>query len=862
VSMPNGRRLRVAACSAITSKLNVTLAAAVALTFAVMGTNTAAAAEPYGEVTRFGGPVNEFASSAISPQDEGRFVLPVGFAVEPQNPSTGEKNAVYVLDQTLSDTATGELDYRLQKISSVTHEVLGSTTIEEKYTDKTNFSDVHPLVGLAVDAARKRVYTIESSMVNLEGSTYVPVVGKLVAWSTEPEAITKKLVRAAPGELTEEDPITKASVVANESTFKVNGSLNDVLYAPAGLAVESSANGDVAIEAQEGVSSSGEGPTTIQLVDTNGSLGKHWTDSNAVSGRTWAGNGVFAGSAAEEFGVDLYTASAKPSNLATVAVGADTSKEVTATAGEDRDQALSVSLNGPLSKLQPEGEDAFREVVAAGTPVVQLAGGKLYAALFAQPESEGLTRESQTTGTTWKVEENGKLKEPYVPWVLGEVGGGLTEQLGNIGVRLFELNGTEPKIVDTIGGGEPNPANPSTPVGDSQLGSCNIDYRMASLAAGAEGAVFVLTEPRGDFPFPGSYEYDDEVIEFAPGGTHACPGIQEGNVEVKEGANWKELQKGGEPEPSLTVDEGVPVTLSAKSLDHLETNRTWQYTAHTFTWSSVYEWTPFAFEWNMEGKSTGGPGNDGYTIVNKMEENSEHEWPWPSPEVIEYSYGEPGIYHASVRVDGDRGMKEFPFIVHVLGSIPPEAKFSCQEAGGGKAFTVKAGKALACDAAESKPTPGTEVEYYKWQFGDGSAEVNEPGGPTIKHTFAKAGKDTVVLKIRDKAGTPAESVAVSHEVTVEPGEVATTTTSSSSQTSTSNATVSTTTTKTTSTSTTDAGSGKSKPTKAQELAKALKACKKDKSKKKRLSCEKAAKKKYAPPKKKANGKAGKGSKRK
>jgi len=37
-------------------------------------------------------------------------------------------------------------------------------------------------------------------------------------------------------------------------------------------------------------------------------------------------------------------------------------------------------------------------------------------------------------------------------------------------------------------------------------------------------------------------------------------------------------------------------------------------------------------------------------------------------------------------------------------------------------------------------------------------------------------------------------------------------------------------------------------TRAQKMARALKACHKDKPKKKRTSCEKAARKKYAPPK--------------
>jgi len=46
---------------------------------------------PYGEVMRFGG----YDAAGKVP---GKFVLPVGFAVEPENPTTKETNVVYVLE--------------------------------------------------------------------------------------------------------------------------------------------------------------------------------------------------------------------------------------------------------------------------------------------------------------------------------------------------------------------------------------------------------------------------------------------------------------------------------------------------------------------------------------------------------------------------------------------------------------------------------------------------------------------------------------------------------------------------------------------------------------------------------------------
>lgn len=807
------------------------------LTLVISGgswSSCAVAAEPYGEVTRFGGPVKEFATDALSAQDEGKFVLPVGFAVEPENVVSHEKNVVYVLDRTLSDTATGELDYRLQELSSGSHEVLGTATIVEKYTDKANFSDVHPLVGLAVGG--KRIYTIVESMVKTEGSTYVPVVSKLVAWSTEPELLSKRLVRAEPSEFPETDSVTGASVVANESAFKVAGSLGEMLYEPAGLAADPT-TGDIGIEAQAGVSvPSTPGSTAVQLVHTSGlskgQLGARWTDGNTIgSDGEWDGNGVFAGASEDEFGVDQYTKEEQAPSLSAVNVRGGTATPIAPATSRNKDEVASVVDEAPLSGEQRVGESAFNEVHAAGTPVVELQGGTIYAGIFAQPASGGPTIDAQGNIAPWEFEENGATIEPEDFWIEGS---NSTAALGNLGIRLFEADG---KVLDTIGGGAPNAG---TPTAGSQLGSCNIDFRRASLATGAEGVIFVLTQPRAEGK-DSPYEFDDEVIEFAPGGHYRCPTYAEGSVEAKQtdAEPWTELQKGSEPAPSVNVDEGVPISFSAESLDHGRRNLSWKFTPYDFNWSLAYEWTPFAFEWNLEGATSGGPGDDGYTIVNELV--SSNRYKWPTPEVSEYVYSKAGIYHASVRVYGAYGTKVYPFIVHVLGSTPPEAGFTAPA-------LITAGVPVTFDgAAESKPTRGTEVEYYEWSFGGAGESPTTTNEGTIEHTFAQAGKYEVTLVIHDKAGAVLASKPVEHEVSVAAAQ--TTTTTSSATTSTSSTTTSTsarvTTSTTTKTTTTAAKTATKKaPSKKELLVRALKACHKDKSKKKRVSCERQAQKKY------------------
>src|ERR1700723_1665597 len=96
-------------------------------------------ASPYGEVGRIGG---YDASGAVG----GKFVLPVGFAVDGEEAATSDGNAIFVLDRTKSVSESGELEYRLQKLTSA-GVVLGSTQFSlPAYTDSFEASDAHPLI--------------------------------------------------------------------------------------------------------------------------------------------------------------------------------------------------------------------------------------------------------------------------------------------------------------------------------------------------------------------------------------------------------------------------------------------------------------------------------------------------------------------------------------------------------------------------------------------------------------------------------------------------------------------------------------------------------------------------------------------
>jgi hypothetical protein len=445
-------------------------------------------ASPYGEVSRFGG-------YDATGQIPGKFVLPVGFAVDPADPSTGDHNAVYVLDRTVKRLGKGELQYRLQKLSS-TGAVLGSVTLpletfSPEAAEEETFTGAYPLISLAVDSARHRIYALVETMVDSGAGRYVPVAQRLIAFSTIPTA--GKLV-AAPGFPI--DQLTGAGLVAGQSTLQAGEPSTD-LYSPEGLTIAS--NHDVVIEAQQGVKEGPiGGPTILQRVGTEGpSLGKldgSWVAPTSIAPKNEQADGVFTASNGS-FGIDLFQEWGGISRLAEVKPGFEKSEASLLapdqSGGRDLDQAPTIdnptTINNNSNEGPQYGAAAFTPADAA-SPVTQLSNG-LYAARYGHPGEE--VTDGQSLVTPW----NGV---PYF-WIQG---GAASAFVGNLGVRLFTSNGA---IVTTIGG---------QPEGQT----CNLDFAQLGLAAGSNGSVFVLTQP--NLENGGS---DDQVIELSPGGKGSCP---------------------------------------------------------------------------------------------------------------------------------------------------------------------------------------------------------------------------------------------------------------------------------------------------------------------------------------------------
>ncbi|MCL2769853.1 MAG: PKD domain-containing protein, partial [Solirubrobacterales bacterium] len=246
--------------------------------------------------------------------------------------------------------------------------------------------------------------------------------------------------------------------------------------------------------------------------------------------------------------------------------------------------------------------------------------------------------------------------------------------------------------------------------------------------------------------------------------------------------------------------------------------------------------SPYEFDWNFEGKTTGGNAgaNDGYEVEPHGKMESATNYDWPSPEA-EHKYERAGTYQASLRLIGDYGTSTFPFTVTVTASAPALAVFAVPN-------DVFAGQPVTFNATGSKGTPESAVADYAWEFGDGSAVSESQTQLSKPHTFAKPGVYKVKLEITDEVG---EKAHVEHEVTVAEPLVTTppggggTGPLGGGQGSGTQANTATTTPTTTKPTVAKA------LTRSQKLAAALRLCAKIKSKKQRANCERLARNRYA-----------------
>jgi PKD repeat protein len=63
---------------------------------------------------------------------------------------------------------------------------------------------------------------------------------------------------------------------------------------------------------------------------------------------------------------------------------------------------------------------------------------------------------------------------------------------------------------------------------------------------------------------------------------------------------------------------------------------------------------------------------------------------------------------------------------------------------------------VSADASRSRPTAGSPITGYSFEFGDGSSVVGPQPVATAEHTYTAAGTYTVRVRVEDAAGEVSE----------------------------------------------------------------------------------------------------------
>jgi hypothetical protein len=852
----------------------------------------------YGEVERFGGFESGASYGASATTDlkgsvggPARFVYPIGMVVDGEDPSTAGKYAIYVLDnvnpQALNErltegrTASMSLEYRIQKLDEKGN-VLASSSFT--LTSTAGEENLHA-VSLALDGAADRVYVLiedaPSAGVGNEINDNAAV--RVDAWTTGRHGAALSpavgLKEGADDELPE-DPLTKAGELAGPDTTRpellqsktsFDGDIQGESIAVDGAG----ANADLAIAGNRYTSAATTVPV-IERIKTEGAAageldGSQWSDASGTEDA--------AAQATGQTSSKLYAASPNPDGSLNVMLGpeaqsssadgepnmATVGSDLTSTQGvlpwsDVTEDLLTHTTVSPIN-LDRSATTGFVQDIEAtggnfmpygGTPlagtlapsVVQLGEGTqfpagLYAGVVAENSGEDSQNPAPGSMYSWTYAFGQKANGIYS---LGSP--------ASIGIRVFSANSTAKEeaslamIGNVVAGGPCNlQSSPTVFKGGYRGGS------FVALAQGRAGTVFALVQPnltntsellaKTELIAPGSSvgaSMGDQIVEFAPGaGQNGAPGLEcpqpSGGFSVTN-VTQNEPPSAGSSEVAVPV--GTTLKFDASEVD-------------------LHGSSPWAYDWNLEGgvnKGNGPSFNNEWTLENTFtsEPGLGTAWKWPES-TVEAEYKTAGSYTETLNLVNDFGTLAASRAVRVVASGAISGTLAI-------APGATAEQSVLLKASAELPQ-GDKVKDYHWDFGDGQGEDT---GETaqVQHAWSEAKTYTVTLTITDALGQKAE---VKESVTVAPAteekhevqkEVAKQETPPAGKQEAPPVKQ-----EAPPVGKAPAVAPKSKPlTNAQKLAEALKVCKKIKAKRQRVSCEKQARKKYAP-KAKAKKKASK-----
>jgi PKD repeat protein len=844
----------------------------------------AASLSPYGEVERFGGFDTSASYGPATTRDLGgavgeqaRFVYPIGMEVDTEDPTAPDNYSIYVLEnvnpQALNTgvsqgrTASTTLEYRIQKLSE-RGEVLASRTFT--LASSSTEEDLHA-VSLAVDGAEGRVYVLiadapeEGSGDDEHGNAAV----RIDAWTTA-------LAPADGGGELPEDKLTHAGELAGPDTAhplqgtgpgSFVGDIDGESIAVDGVG----ADADLALAGNKYTSAFSTIPV-IERIKTAGA------DAGELDGE-WKAAGATEDAAAKARGQvseSLYAMSADPGdealnvtlgpeetaevaddepNMATVSpdLGSTTTRLPWADAQEDNASHLT---SGEINSDRA-ATDGFRQdaVLLGGSAAFQPSGATVGAGTLAPSVVELAGDGAQFPKELYAglVVSGGGGQDPRAgsepSW---RVGGGVEDgetlevtKAPNLGIRIFDAGaaGEEEASLGMIGNATPS-------------GPCNLEGgfdffnfigrqsgSFVALAPGRDGVLFALVQPdlvnTTPFAVNGSGEQElispassigadtgDQIVEFAPGSASSGAG--------ENAAKWREC-----PQPAgafSTTDKTTNTQDAGLGSLTVPVNTTLAFDASEADTRGGAVW---AYDWDLENGAAGGIAEHSWTVNNEFGATPEQgkAWEWPSP-TVEHTYATPGAYKAKLNLVSDFGTLTAEREIRVAKDEPITGVKITPASG------TSAG-AVALTASATVPQFDSIVDYH-WEFGDGQGEDTKTA--ETEHVYAAANEYGVKLTVTDALGQHESAevkVAVVPPPVVKKEEPSPTPGGTTTPISTPPAVI----------------PPVVKPvvvapkplTNAQKLAKALKACKKLKSKRKRVSCEAQAKRRYAPPKKKKKG---------
>lgn len=692
----------------------MTLAGALLLS-AVLAPTLAAAAGPYGEVTRFGGyDIGAFNNANFDgTPTPGKFVDVQGFAVDPQDTSAAGGTAVYVLDRTSlpgSAAPGGASKWRLQKFAA-------DSTLLGTATFMLPGSSNSAAIGLVVDHQAERVYTLIDGY---SPGTQANYAQEIIAWSIAPDTDAQlvKPTDLPSDELSTAGGASTPGVVSTTAQLQAGPTW---LYNPQGLALDVTGGQRYVVLAASTVATPFTGPTVIRQIATTdagaintGDLVGSWS-STSLDGLPNAS--VEAGSDKAESQFPPAGLSTNPDGSLTVLLAPAKSEPnasfdvVTLEADLTAPRILVSSVNSPRT---PYGEEAvgnsfFASAVRPVWPVKDTLGGQQIAVapspLVVQLSSGRYASVYKNNATYWA--STG-----------GDSGGSITAI--NQGIRvlapygdgtLSKVDSPQSSILNTLGNGTPGAA-------------CAIDAVAASIAAGADESIWIITtgyssavgtyaKPSGTWP---RFTAGRQIIKLEQGAGAPCP-QPSGTFTLANTSDPSTVQPADSAAP-LTVGVGTTVAFNASPID----------TANG---------TVFAYQWDLDGDVTN--GEDGYEKVSAIDTSSPLITPLLT--TASHTYTSPGVYHARLRLYGDYGAYQKEATIVVQSTNPPAAAFSVKTA------APQVGQAVSFDASASAPAAGARIANYHWEWGDGTAD--DVQSPQATHAYAAAGSYTVTLTIRD-----------------------------------------------------------------------------------------------------------------